>query len=131
MWRILPFHLFFDTISFPHATIPSAALTPSTSATGAASTPIRVWKRLYEVTDIRRLVELLGASEGESALKKSIINALLLERSVATAAAGACVYLFVFFVGVCYMFFIRSIIKMIFWLQKEHVFKHCFVIISL
>jgi len=28
------------------------------------------------------LVELLGASDGESALKKSIINALLLERSV-------------------------------------------------
>jgi len=48
-----------------------------------------VWKRLYEVTDIRRLVELLGASDGESALKKSIINALLLERSVTTAAAGA------------------------------------------
>lgn len=42
------------------------------------------------MTDIRRLVELLGASEGESALKKSIINALLLERSVATAAAGEC-----------------------------------------
>jgi len=52
-----------------------------------------VWKRLSEVQDIRRIVELLGASEGESVLKKSIINALLLERSAAAAAsasAGEC-----------------------------------------
>lgn len=49
--------------------------------------PDRKWKRLSEVSDIRRVVELLGASEKEQALRKNIINALLLERTVPSSAA--------------------------------------------
>ena len=59
------------------------------TATTTSSPPAKVWKRLSEVQDIRRVVELLGGSENEGALKKSVINALLLERSVAAAAASA------------------------------------------
>lgn len=51
--------------------------------------PDRKWKRLSDVTDIRRVVELLGTSATEQALRKSIINALLLERSTPASATAA------------------------------------------
>jgi hypothetical protein len=49
------------------------------------------WKRISDLSQVRRVVELLGASAGEQALRTNIINALLLERAVpaSTAAAAA------------------------------------------
>jgi hypothetical protein len=56
----------------------------------------RLWKRVSETGDIRRIVELLGKSRQEQQLKRALINSLLMERNAlalhqaaATAAAAA------------------------------------------
>jgi hypothetical protein len=68
--------------------VESGAAQTSASSAGAAGGADKKWKRISEVGDIRRVVELLGASAGEQALRTNIVNALLLER-VTPAAAPA------------------------------------------
>lgn len=50
---------------------------------------VRKWLRLHNIADIRKVVDLLGNSTTEQHLKKGIVNALLLERTVMLAANAA------------------------------------------
>ena len=63
-------------------------IVPTTTATTATEGD-RNWKRISDVSSIRRIVELLGTSSSEQALRTNVINALLLERSANAAAVAA------------------------------------------
>lgn len=60
-----------------------------TATTTAPAEGERNWKRISDVSSIRRIVELLGTSTTEQALRTNVINALLLERSANAAAVAA------------------------------------------